>query len=121
MRRINYTENVSLEYLKYFSSKDLNDIQDKWDIIRDIYTELYIFPSDVKKIITADFSKLMKWYFEWINLIKRNKDVEKGLIKRIDGSNSKLLIFDYSQYYSNIIKFFFENTSSLDLYSCCYC
>lgn len=121
MRRINYPENVNLNYLKCFSQEDLENIQNQWADIRDKYTELYIFPYDVRSIMTADFEKLIEWYFEWINLLKKNINIEKELIERIDGKNSKLLIFNYSYYYENIIKFFFDNAETLDLYSCCYC
>ncbi len=121
MRRINYPENVNHNYLKYYSQKQLDDIQDKWSNIRDIYTELYIFPYDVRLIMTATFEQLIEWYFEWINLLNENKDIEKGLIERIDKGNSKLLVFNYKKYYPKIIKFFFDNSPILDLYSCCYC
>lgn len=120
MKKIKYSENWEKDYLSIFSTDDIKLIQKKWDYAIDIYTELLIFPRDIRKILTADFSQLTNWYFDYRQIIERNPYVESILKETLASGKSKLLIFDYNTFYSKIISFFC-NSDGLNLDSCFYC
>lgn len=121
MKKIEYSKDYKTSYPQIFSQLEFDNIQREWKNARTQYIELTVFPFELEKILTADFEQLTDWYFDYKKIITQKPVIEKKFIQRVKGKKSKLLIFDYNKYYPKIIKYFYQNTSKMNMHSCFYC
>lgn len=109
MNKINYLPDSEKNFLEYLP---IDDLQIKWKKLHNKYKALQIFPLDLKQILIADFCQLVDWYFLYISIPEKTK---LQFYKKLQ------YLFNYTKYYNQIIAFFADNVSKMDIYSCFYC
>lgn len=109
MKTIKYPENWKKLYWNSYPQENKKYLQKEWKKCKRRHSELSVFPNKVRKIICADFSKIIDWYLLYIERVNTEDFVIKEDLKNI---------FYYSGY-EELISNYFKN--NIEIYSCFYC
>lgn len=106
-----YVAAISVQKNKYGKNKLLRGQKD-WRKIRRRLPEGNRFPSDIRKILRAEYPKLIAYYLHYIQIEPSISTVDKTTLKRI---------FSYEAYHDTIANFFMDSQNGFNLSVCHYC
>ena len=114
MRRIVYPNPIYKFKKEYYAifKEDLPQLQRNWKALRhnNVFLRTYM-PKNIKRIILADYDKLVHYYIAFKKECSLTEDQQKSLEE----------IFNYKSHQSAIARFFMDKAESLALYTCFYC
>lgn len=111
-------KNLRLKYVRAIEtlnnrdgSNKLASNQKRWSKLRRQYSLTHL-PADIRKILKAEYNKLICYYLYYLQVEASINDYDKGILKNI---------FSYDIFRTIIAGFFMDNANGFDLRVCHYC